>query len=233
MSDITYLDHTLIKKIIKNWQFPETFVETGTYRGNSVRGALRFFSTIHTIELSRQWYESALEQFKNEKKVICHHGDSAEVLKKLSAEIHEPVFFFLDAHYSGGSTARGKEECPLLRELEIIKERKTADIILIDDADTFGKKATFGVAGSSVYPQFEGDWHNINIPAIKKVLGDRGDNFICKINYFQLLIVTKQKRIDVMIFSLRFFIERVKRYLKRITGLVLSRLKAPVKKPSV
>lgn len=39
----------------------------------------------------------------------------------------------LDAHYSGGSTAFGEEEVPLLYELEILKKRKHNDIIIIVD----------------------------------------------------------------------------------------------------
>jgi len=48
--------------------------------------------------------------------IVGKHG----LLKRLK-DIHEPAVIFLDAHYSGGSTARGDTNTPLLDELEIVR----------------------------------------------------------------------------------------------------------------
>jgi hypothetical protein len=205
----------LIFKVIKDKHMPRVFIETGTYRGDSVREVLHDFDIIHTIELSQEWFKNAVEQFKNKKNVSCHLGDSVEVLDKLTASIDEPVFFFLDAHYSGAPTAMGKEECPLLRELRVISTRNKKDIILIDDANLFGKKAIFGVEGSSLYPLFEGNWKGITINSVKKALGSNRRNLFFKVNYYQLLILTNQKKMDMSIYLLKFFKERLKRFLSR------------------
>ena len=55
-------------------------------------------------------------------------------------DIHEPVTIYLDAHWSGGDTAYGEEETPLLQERALLKERKYDDIIIIDDCRLFGLK---------------------------------------------------------------------------------------------
>jgi len=61
------------------------------------------------------------------------------MLPELLNNINEPVTIYLDAHYSGGTTAFGEEEVPLLFELEILKNRKYDDIIIIDDCRLLGK----------------------------------------------------------------------------------------------
>ena len=65
---------------------------------------------------------------------------SRNILPLVLKNIHEPAVIFLDAHYSGGSTARGDTDTPLLDELEIVRERAYDDIIIIDDTWAFGKK---------------------------------------------------------------------------------------------
>jgi hypothetical protein len=51
-------------------------------------------------------------------------GDSKKkILTDLLNYINEPVTIYLDAHYSGGTTAFGYEETPLF-ELELLKNRK-------------------------------------------------------------------------------------------------------------
>jgi hypothetical protein len=116
------------------------YIETGAYLGDGIRGVLGHYETIHSIELSEKWFNHNVEQFKNNKEVKVHHGDSKKILPELLANIHEPVTIFLDAHYSGSFTEFGEEETPLLKELELLKERKYNDIIIIDDCRLLGKK---------------------------------------------------------------------------------------------
>lgn len=55
-----------------------------------------------------------------------------------------PVLFWLDGHYSGGDTACGVEDCPIVRELRIIAARnEPGDVILIDDARLFGWRKSY------------------------------------------------------------------------------------------
>jgi hypothetical protein len=138
------------------------YIETGTYLGDGIKAVLNNYENIHSIELSEKWYNYNIEQFKNNKNVKMYLGDSKKILPELLINIHEPITIYLDAHYSGGTTAFGDEEVPLLFELDILKNRKYDDIIIIDDCKLLGKK---GICGSGpndpVYPEMNYDWSNI------------------------------------------------------------------------
>lgn len=157
--------------VAKDRKPPAVFVETGTYHGRTTYQALRDFKKIHTIELSQEWYEKAKAQFKNKKHVVCYQGDSAKVLEKILPSINEPILFYLDAHHSGGTTAMGEDQNPLLRELPFIGARKFQDIIFIDDLAQIGKSGTMGTEGHPFYPPAEFDWRNITKESIEKALG--------------------------------------------------------------
>jgi hypothetical protein len=150
---------------------PRVFVETGTYRGRTTEVAAECFDVVHTIELSNKWYRATKHRLRHFANVHCHFGDSAKVLDQLVKTIDEPVVFFLDAHYSGGSTAHGQEEVPLLRELKIIGTRRHADMIIVDDARLMGEKGTAG-GSSSEWPAIKYDWTHITPEAIQGALGE-------------------------------------------------------------
>jgi hypothetical protein len=107
-----------------NCKKPSVYIETGAYLGNGIKQVLDNYDTIHSIELSDKWYTYNVKQFESVENVKIHYGDSKSVLPNLLSKINEPVVVFLDAHYSGGTTAFGKEETPLLSELDILKQRQ-------------------------------------------------------------------------------------------------------------
>lgn len=149
------------------------YIETGTYLGNGIRDVLDEYENIHSIELSEKWYKYNVDQFKTNKNVHMYFGDSKKILPQILKNINEPVTLFLDAHYSGGTTAYGEEETPLLYELEILKERKYDDIIIIDDCRLIGKSGECGAGvDHPVYPVMKYDWTNITDEKIKKLLKD-------------------------------------------------------------
>lgn len=145
-------------------------VETGTYFGQGAINLSSYFETVHTIELSKKWYDESLRTLKDFKNIYCHLGDSATILDKLNSRLNFPVAFYLDAHYSGGTTAFGIDEVPLLRELQIINKRKLKDLIIIDDYRLMGKKGICGDDNHPNYPLMNFDWSNINIDSILKTL---------------------------------------------------------------
>jgi hypothetical protein len=114
-----------------------TFIETGTLHGESVALMRGIFPICHTIELNESFYKHA-STFFAASDITFHHGDSTTVLRTLLPTIKEPAFFFLDAHFSSGETARGSLDCPLLEELSLIEKRSYRDIIVIDDLRLFG-----------------------------------------------------------------------------------------------
>ena len=147
--------------ITKNSKTNE-YIETGTYLGDGIKSVLNNYKKVHSIELSEKWYEYNIEQFKNVNNVKIHLGDSKKILPMLLDNINEPVTIYLDAHYSGRLTAFGDEEVPLLFELEILKNRKYDDIIIIDDCRLLGKTGLTGAGDNHpIYPTMTYDWTNI------------------------------------------------------------------------
>jgi len=118
----------------------QVLVETGTCLGETVRKCRRRFQRIYTIELSEQLAAEAARRLANYSHVQVLQGDTADVLPQVVGQLDGPAVFWLDAHYSGGITARGPTECPLERELRAIASGGRADhVILIDDARLMGQ----------------------------------------------------------------------------------------------
>lgn len=115
---------------------PQTFVETGTWTGNTTRLALQHFKKVHTIELSADLFGThspgllALG-------ARCHLGDTRDVLPKLAATLVGPVFWFLDAHATDQCAGAVSGPLPLFDELETLGRRKFRDIIVVDDVHCF------------------------------------------------------------------------------------------------
>jgi len=112
---------------------PDCFVETGTFKGDSLAEARQIFSTCYSIEIAETYYVKARERFKDTEGVHLLLGSSADKLKEIDFSTASGALFWLDAHYSGGPTG-GKDNCPLLREVEYIASLPLDRFIFIDDA---------------------------------------------------------------------------------------------------
>lgn len=113
------------------------FIETGTYMGETLYMMKNFFNELYSIELSDFFYGRAVRTFKSISNISLIHGDSGKQLKLLLKEINSSALFWLDAHYSGGKTAKGKLETPVITEIESIFSHNLKHTILIDDARDF------------------------------------------------------------------------------------------------
>jgi hypothetical protein len=115
-----------------------TLVETGTYEGHMIDATRRSFDRIYSIELDDALHETAVRQFAGDDRVILLKGDSGAVVPDLLDKVNEPALFWLDAHWSGGTTASSEERSPILKELvPILTAKQHGHIILIDDAREF------------------------------------------------------------------------------------------------
>lgn len=123
------------------------FVETGTYLGEMVNAVKKIFKVIYSVELSNELHERAMQWFTDYEHIHLLQGDSGKVIAELTRKIDSPCLFWLDAHYSGGITARGDIDTPIIAELENIFSRPYKDVILIDDARCF--------IGEDQYPTIE------------------------------------------------------------------------------
>lgn len=111
------------------------FIETGSYIGDGIQLAIDSgFENIYSIEISEVHYKICKERFLNNKNVSIIKGDSFYELDKLINNSEDSFTYWLDGHYSGGTTGFGKLEFPIMEELEsILKRGVDNEIIYIDD----------------------------------------------------------------------------------------------------
>lgn len=114
----------------------ERAIETGTLKGHGVSALSPIFPEVVSIELAQQFYDYAREAFAGQPHVRIVHGSSAVELIRL-VDSARPTFYFLDAHWSGGTTAGEDSQCPVLEELDAICGGSERDCIVIDDARLF------------------------------------------------------------------------------------------------
>jgi hypothetical protein len=122
----------------------DTFVETGTFLGDTTWSFRKKFKRIHTIEVEPRFAAMARRRFAGHPAVILHEGDSAKLLGDICAATPTPCLFYLDGHYSGGETGKGEKECPAIEELSAILNRAAGHFrIVIDDARLFGTDPSY------------------------------------------------------------------------------------------
>jgi hypothetical protein len=113
------------------------FVETGTYRGGTVRIMSPRFERIHTVELQPAIYEATRERLSNLTNVDFRLGDTEAHLPDILSRLKGPALIWLDAHWSAGETGKTDTQCPLLRELAIVYGSRGDHVVMIDDARLF------------------------------------------------------------------------------------------------
>lgn len=112
------------------------FIETGSFIGDGIQAALdsHAFQVIFSIELSLKYYRYCMARFESEMRVSPLHGNSADKLRGLLRSFpHSSKTIWLDAHFSGGDTARSS---PIMGELQALKDEDQRTTILIDDLRT-------------------------------------------------------------------------------------------------
>lgn len=118
------------------------FIETGSFLGEGIAFALQAgYQVVNSIEIFDRYYYENLERYKNVQNLILYHGPTEKLLKYPIVRIPMalPITYWLDAHYSnqnadGSETPRSDVNCPVLKELEIIRQSgRQHDTIMIDD----------------------------------------------------------------------------------------------------
>jgi len=135
------IPHGIKRRIIRDYGrcfALRTLVETGTHVGHMVAALLSDFDEIYSIEFAQPLYERSAARFVGKHNVRLYCGDSATLLPVIIAALREPALFWLDAHYSGGITARGSVATPVVAELQrVLGMDETPHVVLIDDARLF------------------------------------------------------------------------------------------------
>ena len=126
---------TLTDKVLSKY-INHTFIETGTYLGDSVDLALRLgFSKVISIELMEELQEKNREKFGSfidSGRLDLITGDTSLVFNGIVENLTERATFWLDAHQDLG--IQGLKKCPLYDELESIGRSNIKNhTIIIDD----------------------------------------------------------------------------------------------------
>jgi len=114
----------------------EVFVETGTFKGETLRMASKHFKECHSVELSADLHREVAPTFQGKAGVHLHQGESPEYLRgKREGFSKRPMFFWLDAHWCVAEhTAGADSQSPLLGEIAAIGTLHPQSVVAIDDA---------------------------------------------------------------------------------------------------
>jgi len=136
-----HLDEPLMEKMISLFHV-DTLIETGTFQGTTAKLAGKHFKEVYTIELAPKLFKKAQERLKKHRNIHCLQGHSGEKISEILPKIKKGrVLFWLDAHYSGGPTAKGTSNSAIRDELSGIKKSGLKNgVILIDDLRGFHGK---------------------------------------------------------------------------------------------
>lgn len=122
--------------ILRNGVPNATWVETGTYKGDTSALLALSSKKVYTIEPAEQLFLDARARFQDTPNVEVINGLSEQVFPSLLPTLSGSVNFWLDGHYSTGVTYQGPKDCPLIEELESIEKNIknfSQVVILIDD----------------------------------------------------------------------------------------------------
>jgi len=130
------------RAILKKYSIPTTsWIETGTYLGNTTKYLARFSPQIISIEPSFNYFNFSKKRLGRKSNIKIIHGTSEEKLLSAMNLIQGDINFWLDGHNSGGDTYMSSQTTPIIEELIMIsKELENSNrkiCIFIDDFRLF------------------------------------------------------------------------------------------------
>jgi hypothetical protein len=117
-----------------------TWIETGTYLGDTTDFLAARFPMVYSIEPATALYEAGRKRFGNRTNVKLLHGSSETVFPGLLKQLHGKVCFWLDGDASGGVTFQGASTTPVMTELLAIEAalpQFSSLVVLVDDMRCF------------------------------------------------------------------------------------------------
>lgn len=120
-----------------------TWVETGTYMGETTRLLARHSRMVFSIEPQPELHARASRRLRHLANVEILLGTSEQVMPGLLTRIAGDVSFWLDGHYSAGSTFEASQHTPIVEELSAISanlHRFPKVCVLVDDVRCFDPK---------------------------------------------------------------------------------------------
>ncbi len=129
--------------LVRNSVPAATWIETGTYLGDTTELLSHFASVVYSIEPEPTLYDRAVARFRTFKNVNLLKGLSETILPTLLPELMGNVNFWLDGHYSAGITFKGPRDTPIAEELSAIAKnlaRFQQVTVLVDDVRCFNPR---------------------------------------------------------------------------------------------
>lgn len=103
-----------------------TFIETGTYFGQTTKVMAGLFEKVYSCESNVKYFDTAVNNIGSCTNIFLHKQVSVDFFHTILPELKEKALFFLDAHW--------QRHNPLLDELTLIANYKINNpIILIHD----------------------------------------------------------------------------------------------------
>ena len=195
MGAVTFgLDERFVREL-SSAQPLECFVETGTFRGDTVASMLPYFNELISMELSEPLYVEATARFASNKKVRMFLGNSPDLLGEIRDEVAgKSVLFWLDAHWCASEESAGlRSQCPLLEELRALKTINENSVLMIDDARLF--------LAPPPYPHEISQW-----PSFHSILDE-----LANLSALHKVLVVN----DVIVYSPMGLVDAVVRYARR------------------
>lgn len=122
-------------------KIPVVFIETGTYKGDTVRNMGPYFSRVYSVEISPTLYQECVDNCSHITNAYLYLGDSTTCLDEiLTIPGNNEAVFFFDAHLSGIDTImNGIENVPVISELKkVLSFSPRNSIFVFDDVRFFG-----------------------------------------------------------------------------------------------
>ncbi len=108
--------------LIRNSYPKATWVETGTYLGQTTEVLSKHGVKVYSIEPEPTLFANAKKYFSKSGNVEILNGTSESIFPSLLPNIKGDVNFWLDGHYSAGITFKGAQDTPILDELKCISD---------------------------------------------------------------------------------------------------------------
>lgn len=161
-----------LNKLKVSYKDYNNFIETGTFMGETIFEMEKYFDKLYTIEIKEEYYNNLIEKYKGNK-INFKLGSSEKVLKEILSNIRGKSIFFLDGHWSAGTTGKGEKDVPLYEEITNIKNLHNEEcIIIVDDVRMFGKGPNKKGKKKDIC-----NWENINVKSILEIINERLEKY--------------------------------------------------------
>jgi hypothetical protein len=123
-----------------------TWIETGTYLGDTTRKLAKIARQVISIEPQLELSLFASTRLRRFKNVEIKNATSESCIAQVLEGVIGPACFWLDGHYSGDVTFRGSEISPISTELIAISKylKKDDVVVFVDDFRLFVNSTATG-----------------------------------------------------------------------------------------